>query len=191
MRTPAIPAALHGAAACVGTLLAAGLLSAGCSARPSSPAETGTTHPITLRQPPTASSGHASPDAVTAAALSAMWSVDTATDSGWRAAQLRAAPYLDPEYLAALRAAPVPVSGDPDWASWKEHRANILVAVHPGADQPPPDTPTLARRQAILTLTATGPGGWHAATRSLTVDVTLKRQSPGAAWRITSVEVVA
>jgi hypothetical protein len=171
-------------------VLAVLVLAAGCASHPAASARA--TAARTAAAPcPTAPIGPntPTPDGVARAALEAMWSVDTATDHGWRDAELRAAPYLAPSYLAELRAAPATVNPGGEWTLWSTHRARTSALARPAGDAPPPDTATRAQRQDLVTLTPVGRDGWHGPARTLIVYTTLTRACLNAPWLLSGVEV--
>ncbi|WP_157254805.1 hypothetical protein [Nonomuraea typhae] len=174
-------------------LLSFALLAATGCAQHTSPAPAASpTRPIPLplpsSRPAAAGTDDTAPDAVSAAALTAMWSIDTATDHDPRAAALRASPWLSPAYLAALRSDPSPGT-DATWTTWAAHRARTQVNLAPGHDQRPADTATTAYRQWSLTITPVGRDGWRGPPSDLTAFATLTREHHGATWKVAAITV--
>lgn len=118
-----------------------------------------------------------------------MWTMDTTTDTGEQQADLRAAPYLSPNYLTELREATPRPAPDADWRTWSAHRAFTVVTLEAAHDDQPPDTPGAAHRQWGLTVTPIGRDGWEGEPNLVTVFVTLTRPGPGRGWRVSAVNV--
>jgi hypothetical protein len=127
--------------------------------------------------------------AVSAAALTIMWTFDTTIDTSRHEASLRAAPFLDPGYLAALRESPPRSAPGAEWNSLRAHRAYTTVQLTPGYDDQPPDTATEARRRWGLTTTPVGRDGWKGSSSLVTVFATLTRPGPAAPWRLSGLNV--
>ncbi|MEU8302852.1 hypothetical protein AB0C84_04760 [Actinomadura sp. NPDC048955] len=123
--------------------------------------------------------------AVSKAALTLMWIVDSTTDHSQRDAYQRAAPLLDEAYKASVAAQP----GGLVPGQWTEHRAYAKVRLTPQRPQGdvPTDTPTLAHRGWAITVIPTGRDKWKGAPVHATAFVTLKRKDPGAPWRVSAV----
>ncbi|GAA4140855.1 hypothetical protein [Actinomadura keratinilytica] len=124
--------------------------------------------------------------AVARAAVTVMWTVDSAIDRGQRDAYLRACPYLTPDYAARVAAeqavGPLP-------QQWRDHRAYAEVRLElrqPEGDLDP-DTPTMAYRQWQVTVTPTGRDEWKGRTVRAIAFVTLTRASPRDPWRVARV----
>jgi hypothetical protein len=129
------------------------------------------------------------PSAVAAAALRITWSMDTTIDTSQHQASLRAAPFLDPAYLAGLRQLTPRAAPGAEWITWAKHRAYTVVSLTPAYDDQPPDTATEARRRWGLTLTPVGRDGWKGPPTTITVFATLTRPGPRAPWRLSGVHV--
>ncbi|SDI76692.1 hypothetical protein [Nonomuraea jiangxiensis] len=150
---------------------------------PSAVATTATREPAAL-DPGTIDQRDA--DAVSAAVLTAMWSIDTTTDRDQRDAVLRAAGWLTPAYLADLRTGPQ-VGTDAAWAAWAAQRAHTRPAITAGHDARPPDTATHADRQWQLTVTPIGADGRPGRPLTMTAFVALQRRQRSAPWRVSAV----
>ena len=126
--------------------------------------------------------------AVSRAALTIMWSVDSIRDhKGQRDTYLRASTYLTPEYAARIRKTLTPQRPP---GLWKQHRAFSAVELVPIEDEDDgPDTPTRAGRQWSLTITPTGRDGWTGETFTVLAFVDLTRPSLRHPWRIADVVV--
>ena len=123
--------------------------------------------------------------AVSKAALTLMWTVDSATDHGQQDAYQRATPLLDSVYKAVI--ADQGGGGVP--GQWSRHRAYAKVRLTrqtPEGDVPA-DTPTLAHRQWRINVTPTGRDGWKDSPVHVTAFVTLKRDKPSGPWRVSAV----
>lgn len=121
------------------------------------------------------------------AALAVMFTQDTVTDTSSMQAQIRAGAFLQPAYLAALKAVPVTAPGA-QWETWAAHRAYTSTQVTVGTDTRPTDTETLAERQYSVVVTPIGRDGWRGAPESFTAFVELTRTSASAPWRLAAVE---
>lgn len=125
--------------------------------------------------------------AVSRAALTVMYTVDSTVDAGLRDAKLRAARYLTRDYRAEVAAEPrqyIP-------AEWRRHRAYLAVRLEPlpreaGA---PSDTATTAYRQWQMTTIPTGRDDWRGTARPSVAFMTLARSSERDPWRIRDVLV--
>ncbi|GAA2399746.1 hypothetical protein GCM10010191_03590 [Actinomadura vinacea] len=126
--------------------------------------------------------------AVSRAALTVMYSVDSTVDAGLLNAKLRAAVYLAPAYAAEVRAEPVQYVPK----EWRQHRAYLAVRLEPlrreaGA---PSDRSTAAYRQWEMTTTATGRDDWRDTPRKSVIFVALARSSERAPWRVSDVRAI-
>ncbi|GAA2427044.1 hypothetical protein GCM10010191_44730 [Actinomadura vinacea] len=120
--------------------------------------------------------------ALSRAALTVMYSVDSTVDAGLLNAKLRAVGYLAPAYAAEVRAEPVQYVPE----EWRRHRAYLAVRLRPierdaGA---PKDGPTAAYRQWRLITTPTGRDGWRGRPSEFVVFMSLTRSSKRDPWRI-------
>jgi hypothetical protein len=125
--------------------------------------------------------------AVSRAALTVMYSVDSAVDAGLRDAKLRAATYLTSAYAAEIKQEPVQYVPD----EWRRHRAYLAVRLRQlrreaGA---PSDGPTTAYRQWQLTTVPKGRDGWHGHRSEYVVFMSLVRSSKRDPWRISGATV--
>lgn len=123
--------------------------------------------------------------ALSRAALTIMYTVDSTVDEGLRDAKLRAARYLTPEYLAEIKATPRQYVPN----GWREHRAYLAVRLKPlrreaGA---PTDGPTAAYLQWEMTTTPTGRDGWRDTSSRSLVYMSLTRSSERDSWLISDV----
>jgi hypothetical protein len=182
--------------ACAIGLLTASLL-AGCSPAPPAPPSAGTSRPAaapTPTSPPPAPRlprpddvDDSDPGAVSAAALTALWHIDTLTDTSPRDAITRAGPWLAPAYLHELQHTPAASAiGHSTWQRWTAHRAYTRITLRPGGDQRAPDTPTTAERQWRLTRRPIGRDGWAGPPEESTVFAALHRPAPKTPWRVTA-----
>lgn len=124
--------------------------------------------------------------ALSRAALSVMYTVDSTVDAGLRDARLRAARYLTPDYTERIKAEPVQYAA----GVWRLHRAYLTVQLRPlqreaGA---PKDNPTAAYRQWEVTTTPTGRDDWRGVARKFMAYVALIRSSEDEPWRISGVQ---
>jgi hypothetical protein len=123
--------------------------------------------------------------AVSKAALTLMWTVDSAIDHGQQDAYQRATPLLDSVYKAVIDgqgAGSMP-------GLWSRHRAYAKVRLTrqtPLGDVPA-DTPKLAHRQWRIDVTPTGRDGWKGTPVHASAFVTLRRDGPDAPWRVSAV----
>lgn len=129
------------------------------------------------------------PTAVSRAALTVMWTVDTTSDTSQYQAELRAAPFCTPTYTDQLRRNPPRSGPGADWNTWAAHRAYTTAALQPAYDDQPPDTPTQALRQWGVITHPVGRDGWHGRPVSATAFVTLTRGGPGQPWRVSGVRL--
>lgn len=123
--------------------------------------------------------------ALSRAALRTMYTVDSTVDGGLRAARLRAARYLTPDYTERIKAAPVQYAP----GIWRRHRAYLAVRLKPlqreaGA---PKDKPTAAYRQWEISTIPTGRDDWRGVPRKFLAYVALIRSSERDPWRISDV----
>jgi hypothetical protein len=107
-----------------------------------------------------------------------IWTLDTATDTGRRDAELRAAAVYTPAYADGLRQLPRPSPGA-EWATWAAHRVVTTVdAVLQHEAGAPPDTDSRAYRSYFITITLAGADGWSAAPKTDVIFVTLTKEGP-------------
>ncbi|GGX36651.1 hypothetical protein [Streptomyces chryseus] len=128
---------------------------------------------------------------VSRAALTAMWTYDTAIDNSRNDAGRRvaAAGWCTAAYADQLRDAAARSGPGSDWGQWAKHRAYTTVTLQRTEDAGRPrDTPTTAYRQWTLTLTPHGRDGWKGKPETSTAFVELTR-SDGKAWRLAAVSV--
>ncbi|MBO2443069.1 hypothetical protein [Actinomadura nitritigenes] len=123
--------------------------------------------------------------AVSKAALTLMWTVDSAIDHGQQDAYQRATPLLDSVYKAVIDGQ----GGGSMPGLWSRHRAYAKVRLTrqtPLGDVPA-DTPKLAHRQWRIDVTPTGRDGWKGDPVHATAFVTLRRDKPSGPWRVSAV----
>lgn len=131
--------------------------------------------------------GWADPTSVSRAALTVMWTIDTATDTSQQQAEIRAAPFLTPSYAAALRASRPAAAPGAQWLQWVSHRARTSVRLRPEHDDQPAGTASVAYRQWGLTVAPVGRDGWRGNPVQVTVFVTMTRTGPGWPWHVASI----
>ena len=153
---------------------------------PSSPPSPGSRPPDGLPTPGPVDQRDAT--AVSKAAATIMYMVDSTVDAGLRDAKLRAARYLTSEYAAKITAEPRQYGPK----EWGRHRAYLAVRLTPlrresGA---PPDRPTTAYRQWEMTTTPTGRDDWRGTPRESVLYMVLARSSEDAPWRVSDVSNV-
>lgn len=129
------------------------------------------------------------PEAVSRAVVTIQWTVDTSIDNSRHDAALRAAPFLEPAYLAFLKAHPPVAAPGAEWAEWTRHRAYTTVATRALHDERPADSATEARRQWLVTTTPRGRDGWSGRPTTTTAFVTMTRERAGAPWRVSGITV--
>lgn len=115
--------------------------------------------------------------------------VDTAIDaSGWDA-QMRAAPYLAPDFLEIIRNNPPERGSGGEWLTWAEHQAYTTVEVK-SADESgkPENTDTEAFHAWYVRTTAIGRDGWRGQPSDGIVYVGLTRTGPSADWKVSSLD---
>ncbi|WP_405441590.1 hypothetical protein [Streptomyces niveus] len=131
-------------------------------------------------------------DKVGEGALTALWTYDTAADSGPHDAGLRAADagWLTEAYADRLRAhQPQSVPGA-QWQEWAEHGARTAVVPEKTEDAAkPPDSETEAWRQWTVTATPEGREGWKGEPVVSAVYVQLTRATADEPWRVADVTV--
>lgn len=121
------------------------------------------------------------PDAVAAAALTTLYSYDTAVDRGPADAARRAFQWLSPALAESIRTAQ-PGSPGATWTLWSAHRAVISAKIAPGHDDRPADTPTDAYRQYTVELVAHGRDKWQGPPEVTTVFLQLSWGTNG--WSV-------
>jgi hypothetical protein len=132
----------------------------------------------------------ADPAAVAGAALSTLWTIDTAIDTSRYDAEKRAAQLYTPEQAAGLTAAsPRAVPGG-DWALWAAHQAYTTVSVQQShEDGAPEDGPTLVHQRWVVTATPHGRDGWTGQPELTTAFIILARADTTQPWRVDSLTV--
>ena len=122
--------------------------------------------------------------ALSKAALTVMYSVDSTADTGLRDAKLRAARYLTAAYKTEVEAEPVQYVPQ----EWQRHRAYIAVDLEPirREEGAPSDGPTTAYRQWQVRTTPTGRDGWRGDALKFVVFMELTRSSRHAPWRVSN-----
>jgi hypothetical protein len=162
---------------------AAGLLA--CT-RPASPTVAASAAAVTV-QPPSADPAVdlGGPGAVCDAFAAAMFTIDTATDTGPSDAYRRAAAYATGQLATALVAATARRS--PDWAQLVAHHGRVTAEVAAYAGEPPPDHGASAHRATVVTTATTGRTGWSRPPGRHIVYCTLSQAGPR--WQIAAYEV--
>ena len=126
-------------------------------------------------------------DAVATAAVATMYRYDSAIDNSPMDATRRAKPWLTPDYAAAVDK-PMPGGGGAEWLTLAGHHGYTATSVKAAHDDgAPPDDPTHASRQRVVTITAHGDNGWTIQPTVVTVFVHLVRATPSTPWRISGV----
>lgn len=127
----------------------------------------------------------ATADQAAIAGTEALESFDTTLDASPRDTAARAAHtgLLTPGFAAAVEAFRRYGSPGAQWIDWAAHRAYVRAEARLGGDDHPPDRPTSAHRQVVVTLTPLGRDGWTGTPITKVVAVTLAR-TPGGAWLI-------
>ncbi len=129
----------------------------------------------------------ANADAVATAAVATMYRYDSAIDNSPMDATRRAKPWLTPDYAAAVDK-PMPGGGGADWITLAAHHGYTTTSVREAHDDgAPPDDPTHASRQRVVTVTPQGDNGWTAQPTVATVFVNLVRPTPNVPWQISGV----
>jgi hypothetical protein len=125
--------------------------------------------------------------AVSRAALTVMYTVDSTVDAGLRNARLRAARYLTPACTAGIKAEPVQYVPE----EWQLHRAYLAVRLQPLVREAgaPSDGPKAAYRQWEMTTVPTGRDRWRGTPSKSVVYMALVRSSERVPWRISDVTV--
>jgi hypothetical protein len=157
--------------------------------RAPAPLPAGSPGPLPVTLPALSSVNSQDPSAVSQAAVTIMWTMDTALDTSQYQAELRAAPFLAPAYLASLTANPPVAGSGAQWTAWSAHRAYTTVAAVPERQDQPIDSPTQAQRQWGVSATPHGTGGWTGPPLTSTVFVTMTRAAATAPWRVSAVQV--
>ncbi len=168
------------------TTVSPSLTPSGPTAPPTAPTSVRPTAPAPFVAPATINQRDAT--AVSRAALTIMWSVDSIRDhAGQRDAYLRASVYFTRDYATRIRRtfAPQRLPG-----LWEQHKAFNAVEVKAIEDEDQAsDTPTHAGRQWSLTITPTGRDGWTGETFTVLAFTELVRADNRHPWRLTNVVV--
>ena len=122
-----------------------------------------------------------SPDAVSEAALTALYSYDTALDRSPADAARRALPWLSPALAQSIRTAQ-PAPPGASWTIWSAHHAVITARLAPGHDDRPADTATDAYRQYTVELIPRGRDKWQGPPEVTTVFLQLTQGTDG--WNV-------
>lgn len=126
-------------------------------------------------------------DAVATATVATMYRYDSAIDNSPMDATRRAKPWLTSDYAAAVEK-PMPGGGGADWLALAEHHGYTTTSVKEAHDDgAPPDDPTHASRQRVVTVTSQGDNGWTVQPTVVTVFVNLVRPTSSAPWQINGV----
>ncbi|MGH8420750.1 MAG: hypothetical protein ACRER3_00150 [Pseudomonas fluorescens] len=126
-----------------------------------------------------------SPAAVCEAFARAIHSLDTANDSDPDDAYLRARPYLTFEKYAKVTAQ-AKTRTDPEWETWKQHKAKTQLAMHPFAGDGGIDQGQRGH-SVIVDVTPIGRDGWIGPTASYAVHCGLNTQN--GQWRVADYDV--
>ncbi|NUP32801.1 MAG: hypothetical protein HOU01_13905 [Streptomycetaceae bacterium] len=124
------------------------------------------------------------------AALTVMFSYDTVADTSRRDAQLRAAPYLTPDYLEVLRTPTKPFVDD-EWRDWTSHQAHTEPTVELSEEVADyvRDQATTSLRTFWVTVIAVGKDDWTGLGDEVAVYVTLTRAGPGSPWLLANTDI--
>ncbi|MGP3973542.1 hypothetical protein ACTWQF_05775 [Streptomyces sp. 8N114] len=131
-------------------------------------------------------------DEVGEGTLTAMWTYDTAVDSGTQDAGTRAADagWLTESYARQLRERHSRAAPGAQWGEWTQHRAYTTVKLTKTEDAAKPaDTDTVAWRQWTVTTTPHGRDGWKQKPTTAVAYVHLVRSAAAKPWRVTGVTV--
>lgn len=128
-------------------------------------------------------------DAVSRAALTVMWTIDTRIDVSQHDATVRAAPYLTEKYAAEIKDTPPRAAPGAEWTTWAQHHAYTTVTLKAVRDAGiPPDTATAAYRQWLITSTPHGDSQWTGPPTATAAFVRLARTT-GGPWQVEAVKV--
>lgn len=125
------------------------------------------------------------PDAVAYAALTALYSHDTAVDHGPGDAARRALPWLSAGFARTVRTAPPTAPPGATWSTWSRHHAVITPQLAAGHDDRPTDTAASAHRQYTVERQPRGRDGWRGQPNRNVVFVLLTRDQEG--WSVAEV----
>ncbi len=127
--------------------------------------------------------------AVGRAALTVMWTFDTALDVSQHDASLRALPYLTPEYGEEVRNTPRRAAPGADWNLWSSHHAYTTAELTPADDAGrPADTAAQSVHTFVITATPHGDNGWTGPAVTATAFVQLTRAG-SQPWKVAAVQV--
>ncbi|WP_406517560.1 hypothetical protein [Streptomyces sp. NBC_00134] len=130
--------------------------------------------------------------AVSEAALTGMFTYDTAIDTSRNDAgrRIAAAGWCTATYAAELKEAATRSAPGTGWTLWDRHQAYTTATLQQTEEAgKPADTDTDALRQWTITITPTGRDGWKGAAESRTAYVELIRPAAGKPWRLNAVTV--
>jgi hypothetical protein len=129
----------------------------------------------------------ADPDAVAVAALTGMFSMDTAIDLSPSDADRRAIPWLSEAFADGVRAGS-PDGGGADWITLADHQGYTLVdqVLDVSEDGAPADSDQAAYRIYQVTYTPTGRDGWTGEQVTSSYYLTLTRADSTQPWRVDS-----
>lgn len=127
----------------------------------------------------------ADPDAVAVAALTAMFSMDTAIDLSPSDADRRAIPWLSEAFADGVRAGS-PSGGGADWIALTEHQGYTVVdqVFDVSEDGAPTDSDQHVYRIYQVTYTPTGRDGWTGEPVTYYYYLTLIRADTTQPWRL-------
>jgi uncharacterized Rossmann fold enzyme len=79
----------------------------------------------------------------------------------------------------------MPGGGGAAWITLAQHHGWTTTQVTNGHDDgAPPDDPTHAARQRVITVTGHGDNGWTTPAQVYTLFISLTRTAPGAPWQV-------
>jgi len=129
------------------------------------------------------------PSAVSKAALTVMWTVDTRIDVSLHDASVRAAAYATPKYARQVRDTPPRSAPGAEWHTWASHEAYTKVKLTPADDAgTPPDTEVKAYRTWTVTTTPHGAKGWTGDPTTVTAFVQLTGKADKG-WKVNAVQI--
>jgi hypothetical protein len=174
----------------VAAVLAAGTASTRSTLTPSPPAVAPPSMQPPSTQPPAAADPEVDlgePAAVCDAFAAALFTLDTAADTGPGAAYRRAAAYATTQLAAHLGAASARRAAH--WQQLATHTGKTSVEVGSYAGETPPDRGRVTHRAAVVMVGATGRDGWRGTPRRYIVYCTLHQTGPW--WKIAAYELEA
>ena len=127
--------------------------------------------------------------AVSRAAVTITWTMDTNIDTSQHDAELRATPfYSDRHAREVAKAAPRAAPGA-EWTTWSQHQAYTTVDIRSAEeDGRPSDSPTVATSRWSLTVTPVGRDGWRGTAQHV-VAFTVLTRSEGQPWKLDRITI--